>query len=399
MSTDARLPVEPPKLRRGEAIPPIPFNRVDPLGDEYVNIAMAVRTGHLSCDGAFTQRCQEWLAQATGADAIMLTHSCTGALELATILSEVGPGDEVIVPSFTFSSSANAIVVRGATPVFVDVRPDTLNLDPDAVAAAVTERTRAIMVVHYAGVGADMEAIGRIADAHGLRIIEDAAQGLLSSWRGRPLGTIGSLGAFSFHETKNVTAGEGGALIVNDPELVERAEIVRTKGTNRSQFLRGHVDKYTWVDMGSSYGLSEINAAFLWAQLCEAERATRRRREIWSAYHAALEPLERDGLLTRPVVPDDCVHNAHLYYLLLPDQDRRDAALAELNSRGIKAVFHYIPLHSAPAGRRYGRTHGTLDVTDDISGRLIRLPMFNALTDDEIATVIDAVVDTVRQGS
>lgn len=387
--------VELPKRLRGVAIPPIPFNRVDPVGEEYANIAIAVAGGHLSCDGAFTEQCQTWLRDRTGAQAAMLTHSCTGALELSVILAGVGPGDEVVLPSFTFSSTANAVVVRGATPVFVDIRPDTLNIDVTRIEPAITKRTKAIIPVHYAGVGADMGTVNEIATAHGLTVIEDAAQGLLSSWRGRPLGTLGALGTLSFHETKNTTAGEGGALLVNDPELIERAEIVRTKGTNRSQFLRGHVDKYTWVDLGSSYGLSEINAAFLWAQLCEAERVTARRLEIWNAYHAAIEPLESAGLVTRPAVPEHCVHNAHLYHVLLPTEERRNEVLGQLNARGIKAVFHYIPLHSAPAGTRYGRTSGDLSITDDVSGRLLRLPMFNSLTDDELATVIEAVLDVI----
>jgi dTDP-4-amino-4,6-dideoxygalactose transaminase len=370
----------------------IPFNRVDPLGREYEYIAAAVAAGHLSCDGPFTARCQEWLCATTGATAALLTHSCTGALELATLLCGIGAGDEVILPSYTFSSTANAVVMRGATPVFVDIDPKSLNIDPIRVERAIGPRTKAVMPVHYAGVGADMDSLCGLADDAGLAVIEDAAQGLLATAGGRALGTIGTLGAVSFHETKNTTAGEGGALLINDADLIERAEILRTKGTNRQQFLRGHVDKYTWVDFGSSYGLSEINAAFLFAQLEQAERATRRRLDLWSRYHAGLAEAERAGVVARPTHVEGTTHNAHMYYVMLPTSDDRDRILRSLNAEGIKAVFHYIPLHSAPAGERYGRTSGDMTVTDDVSGRLLRLPMFNALTDSECDRVVEALL-------
>lgn len=379
----------------GTSLSTVPFNRVEPLGNEYEYIAQAVAAGHLSCDGPFTARCQAWLEETTGAGTALLTHSCTGALELAVTLAQIGPGDEVVMPSYTFSSTANAVAIRGGVPVFVDVREDTLNIDPQAIEAALTSRTKALLPVHYAGVGADMDDVLSIARDHDLRVIEDAAQGLLASRDGRPLGTIGDLGAISFHETKNTTAGEGGVLLVNDPELVERAEIVRTKGTNRSQFLRGHVDKYTWVDIGSSYGLSEINAAFLFAQLENARTATARRLEVWRRYDDAFEEAERAGLLARPFVPLGAEHNAHMYYVLLPSRQERDRVLDAVNAAGIKAVFHYIPLHDSPAGERFGRVSGGMAVTNDLSGRLLRLPMYNGLVDADIARVTEAVLAAI----
>ena len=301
------------------------------------------------------------------------------------------------MPSFTFVSTANAVALRGATPVFVDVREDTLNLDESLLEAAVTERTKAIMPVHYAGVGCDMDAIGAVADAHGLRVIEDAAQGTLASYDGRALGGIGDIGCLSFHETKNVICGEGGALLVNRPELIERAEILREKGTNRSRFLRGQVDKYTWVDIGSSFLLGEVSAAFLWAQMEQADAITARRMHVWQAYHEAFVALEDEGLVRRPVIAEGCEHNAHLYYLLLPDQSRRDAVIAGLAQRRVQAVFHYVPLHSSPAGQQLGRAHGRLDVTDDIAGRLLRLPLWVEMPPQDIEAVIEAVTDTVRE--
>lgn len=367
----------------------IPFNRPYMTGRELDYIAEAHAHGHLAGDGIFTKRCHAWLERTTGARRALLTHSCTAALEMAALLLDLEPGDEVIMPSFTFVSTANAFALRGAVPVFVDIRPDTLNIDENLIEAAITPRTRAICVVHYAGVGCEMDAIGSIAARHGLAIVEDAAQGILATYRDRPLGAIGAFGALSFHETKNIIAGEGGALLVNDPHFVERAEIIREKGTNRAQFFRGQVDKYTWVDIGSSYLPSEILAAFLAAQIEEAEAITTRRLALWNHYHEALAPLEAAGRLRRPVVPPHCTHNAHMYYVLLDGLDARTRFIAALKSDDIHPVFHYVPLHSAPAGRNYGRTSGDLGVTERTSERLVRLPLW--LPDLDQARVIDAV--------
>jgi dTDP-4-amino-4,6-dideoxygalactose transaminase len=375
----------------------IPFNRPFPVGTESGHIDDAIARGQLSGDGEYTRLCSAWLEERTTAQHALLTPSCTAALEIAAVLADVGPGDEVIMPSFTFVSTANAFVLRGATPVFVDIRPDTLNLDEGKVAAAITPATKAIVPVHYAGVSCGMDSLMDIAIDHKLLVIEDAAQGLLSSYRGRPLGSLGHLAALSFHETKNVTCGEGGALLVNDEEFLERAEIVREKGTNRSQFYRGHVDKYTWVDIGSSHVMSDLNAAFLWGQFGQADEITKRRLEIWRLYHGAFEELEADGLLRRPVVPDGCRHNAHLYYLLASDGRARDALLASLNKRGVNAVFHYIPLHSSPAGRKYGRAAAPLSVTDDAARRLLRLPLYTGMPTEAIERAITTVVEAVRE--
>ncbi|GAA4999727.1 dTDP-4-amino-4,6-dideoxygalactose transaminase [Pseudoluteimonas lycopersici] len=365
------------------------FNKPYMTGRELWLISQAHANGHLSGDGAFTKRCHAWLEERTGCAKALLTHSCTAALEMSALLLDLEPGDEVIMPSFTFVSTANAFVLRGAVPVFVDIRPDTLNIDESLIEAAITPRTRAICVVHYAGVGCEMDAILAIAGKHGLAVVEDAAQGIFSTYRGKPLGSIGALGALSFHETKNVISGEGGALLVNDPALAERAEIIREKGTNRSKFFRGQVDKYTWVEVGSSYLPSEILAAFLAAQLDEAEDITRRRLAIWDRYHAWAAPLEARGLLRRPIVPAHCTHNAHMYYLLLPSLEQRTAFIDVLKQRGIGAVFHYIPLHSSPAGQRYGRSSGELPVTDSTSDRLVRLPLWVGL-EEHMDEVLDA---------
>ncbi len=316
---------------------------------------------------------------------------------MAAILSGVGPGDEVIMPSFTFVSTANAFVLRGATPVFVDVLPDTMNIDPSKIEPAITPRTRAIVPVHYAGVGCDMEAIMEIAGRHDLVVIEDAAQGLLANYRDRPLGGIGHMAALSFHETKNIISGEGGALLVNDPRYVDRAEVVWEKGTNRSQFFRGQVDKYTWVDLGSSYLPGEIIAAFLWAQMEEADAITARRMVIWEQYHAALSESERSGDLRRPIVPSDRSHNAHMYYVLLRDLERRTAFIERLKANGIQSVFHYIPLHSSPFGRSAGRAVGDMSVTDDSSERLVRLPLWLGL-EDQLPGVIAEVIAAAEAG-
>lgn len=369
----------------------IPFNKPYMTGRELEYISQAHAAGHLSGDGPFTRRCHAWLEQRTRARRALLTHSCTAALEMAALLLDLEPGDEVIMPSFTFVSTANAFVLRGAVPVFVDIRPDTLNLDENLVEAAITPRTRAICVVHYAGVGCEMDAIMAIAARHGLAVVEDAAQGILSTYKERPLGSIGHLATLSFHETKNVISGEGGALLVNDARYVVRAEVIREKGTNRSQFFRGQVDKYTWVDIGSSYLPSEILAAFLAAQLEQADTITERRLAIWNAYHAAFADLEAAGRVRRPVIPAHCTHNAHMYYLLLPDLPARTAFIEHLKQAGVGAVFHYIPLHSSPAGRKFGRAATAMSVTDDTSDRLVRLPLW--LPDLAVERVIAGVRD------
>jgi len=370
----------------------IPFNKPYMTGRELTYIAQAHANGHLAGNGAFSKRCSAWLEERVGSQRALLTHSCTAALEMAAILSGVGTGDEVIMPSFTFVSTANAFVLRGATPVFVDVRPDTLNIDESRIEAAITSRTKAIVPVHYAGVACEMDAIMDIARRHDLLVIEDAAQGLLADYRERPLGGIGHMAALSFHETKNIISGEGGALLLNDARFVDRAEIVWEKGTNRSQFFRGQVDKYTWVDLGSSYLPGEIIAAFLWAQMEEAQTITARRLAIWHRYHAAFDEVERSGRVRRPIVPDDRAQNGHLYYLLMPSLGARTAFIERLREREIQPVFHYVPLHSSPFGRTVGRVAGDLAVTDDVSDRLVRLPLWLGLEDD-LATVIEAVLE------
>jgi dTDP-4-amino-4,6-dideoxygalactose transaminase len=354
----------------------IPFNRPYLTGRERQYIDQASENRHLAGDGPFTKKCNARLQDLTGARKALLTHSCTAALEMAAILSGVEPGDEVIMPSYTFVSTANAFVLRGAVPVFVDIRADTLNLDEDQVDDAITPRTRVIAPVHYAGVGCEMDALLDVARRRGLLVVEDAAQGVGASYRNSSLGTIGHMGCLSFHETKNVVSGEGGALLINDERFCERAEIIREKGTNRSQFFRGEVDKYTWVDIGSSYLPSDLIAAFLLAQLEREAEINRCRREIWARYHQAFADLERSERVRRPVVPGHVQHNAHMYYLLLPDLETRTLVAADLKERGVSAVFHYVPLHDSPAGRRYGRAHGSLSVTSDVADRLLRLPLW-----------------------
>ncbi len=357
----------------------IPFNRPHLTGRELSYLKEAHARAHLSGGGKFTARCQDWLEDEIGASKALLTHSCTAALEMAALLANVGPGDEIIMPSFTFVSTANAFVLRGATPVFVDVREDTLNIDERLIRDAITSRTRAIAVVHYAGVACEMSAILELAAEHGLLVIEDAAQGVMSRYGGRPLGSMGQLAAVSFHETKNVMSGEGGALLVNDPSLAERAEILWEKGTDRRKMFRGEVDRYTWVDVGSSFLPSELIAAFLWAQLEDAKAITDQRLALWKGYDAAFECLEAAGVARRPRVPANCAHNAHLYYLLLQDTKARDALIEDLERSDIHAPFHYVPLHSSPAGRRFGRVSGAMTVTDSISARLVRMPLWLGL--------------------
>lgn len=361
----------------------IPFNKPHLTGKELENISRAHSLGQLAGDGSFTKRCQGWLEDRTGTQKALLTHSCTGALEMAAILADIRPGDEVIMPSFTFVSTANAFVLRGATPVFVDVRPDTLNIDEKSIEAAITPRTRAVVPVHYAGVGCDMDAIMEIADRSRFLVIEDAAQAIMATHHGRPLGSIGHLGTLSFHETKNVSSGEGGALLINDPDLAERAETIREKGTNRSKFFRGEIDKYTWVDVGSSYLPGEIIAAFLAAQMEDADVITERRLALWDRYHSAFESLEHAGRIRRPVIPPSCRHNAHMYYLLLRDGEDRAAFLRGMREEGVHCVFHYVPLHSAPHGIAVGRASGSLSNTEDLADRLVRLPLWLGLEDQQ----------------
>ena len=374
----------------------IPFNIPHLTGEELDNIQRAVGHLQLSANGAFTGYCQDWLKVQLGASQVLLTHSCTAALEMAMLLAGIGPGDEVIMPSFTFASTANAVVLRGGVPVFVDVRPDTLNLDEDLIEAAITPRTRAICPVHYAGVGANMSAIGQLAREYGLLVIEDAAQGMFASRLGRPLGTIGNLGAVSFHETKNIISGEGGALIINDPSLIEQARLIWEKGTDRTRFRQGHIDQYTWQTVGSSFAPSEIIAAFLWAQLQHGEEITAQRRGKWDYYQAAFAELEKCGTVRRPEIPCECEHNGHLYRLILQSAATRSSALAELGRAGIQSIFHYVPLHTSPAGRRYGRAHGALPVTENSAARLIRLPLHARLTEAEQSYIVDTLYRVCR---
>jgi dTDP-4-amino-4,6-dideoxygalactose transaminase len=369
----------------------IPFNVPAVSGRELEYIKEVLARRSLSGDGPFTKRCQDWLQERLGSIAALLTNSCTAALEMAAILSELEPGDEMIMPSFTFVSTANAVVLRRAVPVFVDIRPDTLNLDERLIEAAITPRTKAICVVHYAGVCAEMAVIGDIAKRHGLIVIEDAAQAALSTYRGRPAGTLGDLACFSFHETKNFTTGEGGALIINNPRFAERAYIIWEKGTNRRAFKLGRVDKYTWVDCGSSFLPSEFTSAILLAQLEHADHFTDRRRAVWERYQEGFAALEAAGLAQRPIVPGHCVHNGHLYFLLLKDQDTRDRLIRKLDGDGISAVFHYVPLHSATAGRLYARAHGDLAVTDRTSAGLVRLPLHAEMELSDADRVIERV--------
>lgn len=373
----------------------ISFNKPFIAGKELCNIALAVENGHLSGDGEFTRRCHAWLEERFHARKVLLTTSCTAALDMAAILCDIRPGDEFIVPSYTFVSTANAFVLRGGVPVFVDIRPDTLNIDERLIERAITPRTRVIVPVHYAGVGCDMAAIMAIAERHGLLVVEDAAQGVAASCRGRFLGTIGHLGCYSFHETKNLISGEGGALVINDERFLARAEIIREKGTNRSAFFRGMTDKYTWIDIGSSFLPSELIAAFLYAQLEEFEKITAKRLEIWNGYYRALEPLAAAGKLRLPTVPADCVHNAHMFYILLNTPAARDGLIAFLAERGVQAVFHYVPLHSSPKGLELGGGRYQLPVTDDCSARLLRLPCYYELELDQVAAIAGLIGDGI----
>ena len=369
----------------------IPFNKPFIVGKELYYIAQSVLQLKTSGDGLYTKKGQDLMKRTFGAQEIMLTTSCTTALDLAAILADVKDGDEIILPSYTFASTANAFLLRGARPVFVDCRRDTLNIDENLIESAITAKTRAIAPVHYAGVGCEMDAISKIAQKHGLIVVEDAAQGVNAKYKGRYLGTIGDMGAYSFHETKNFICGEGGAIILNRQELVERAEIVREKGTNRSRFFRGEVDKYTWVDIGSSLLPSDILAAFLYAQLENMEVITRKRQEIYTIYEQLLRPLEVQGLVTLPIIPPDCESNYHMFYIILNSFDERTKLIEYLKTRGILALFHYVPLHTSPMGTAMGYRAGMLPVTETISERLLRLPMYYEMQPGEVESVVDEI--------
>ena len=373
----------------------IPFNKPFIVGKELYYIAQAVTMGNLGGDGYFTTACASLMQERFGIHKVLMVPSCTAALEMAAMLCNVGPGDEVIMTSYTFVSTASAFVRLGAKPVFVDIRPDTLNIDENLIEAAITDKTKVICVVHYAGVACEMDRIMAIARAHKLRVVEDAAQGVNSFYNGRALGSIGDLGCYSFHETKNYICGEGGALCINDQDLVQRAEIIRDKGTNRQRFFRGEVDKYTWVDVGSSYVPSEICSAFLYAQLEEMDRISERRHEIYQKYRQTLKPLETQGLIRLPVIPEDCRSNYHLFYIILPGTDIRNGLLSTLKDSGIHAVFHYVPLHTSPKGKELSSSP-SLPVTECFSARLIRLPFYHDLSNAEQAFVINTVVSAIQ---
>ena len=370
----------------------IPFNIPPYLGTETEYIREAIHNHKICGDGPFTKQCHHWLEEKTGTAKALLTTSCTHALEMAALLLDIKPGDEVILPSFTFCSTADAFVLRGAKLVFVDIRPDTMNIDETKIEYAITDKTVAIVPVHYAGVACEMDTIMDIAKRHNLKVVEDAAQAVMSSYKGQALGAIGDYGCYSFHETKNYSMGEGGALLIKDPAMIEKAEILREKGTNRSVFLRGQIDKYTWVDHGSSYLPSDMNAAYLWAQLLEADKINNDRLASWQTYYDAFEQLEQEGFVERPVIPEGCVHNAHMFYLKAKDLEERTALIDYFKKNDILAVFHYIPLHSAPAGVKFGRFHGEDVYTTAESDRLLRLPMYYGLKKNELNKIIDTVI-------
>lgn len=375
----------------------IPFNKPHLTHKEMGYISHAHSLGQLSGDGFYTQECHKWLEKNLNAKKALLTNSCTSAMEMMAILINIKHGDEIIMPSFTFSSTANAVVLRGGIPVFVDIRPDTLNIDEQSIENSITKKTKAIFVVHYAGVGCEMDKIKSIAKKHKLFVLEDAAQGILSKYKNQYLGTIGDMGAFSFHETKNIISGEGGALLINNPAYIERAEIIREKGTNRDQYFRGQVDKYTWVDIGSSYLPGEMVAAFLMAQLEDIKRITQKRIKIWNIYHQSLEDLEKAGYFKRPIIPPNISHNGHLYYILLPSLKIRNKFMEFLKKRDILTVFHYIPLHSSPAGKKYGRYVGKMEITDKTSDTLVRLPLFYDITEKEIDYIVETIYDFFKK--
>ena len=372
----------------------IPFNIPPYVGTEMDKLREACEVNRKICgDGPFTKWCKEWIEERTGTAECLLTTSGTDALEMAAHLSHLQPGDEVIMPSYTFCSTADAFVLRGAVPVFVDIRPDTMNIDENKIEEAITDKTRAIVVVHYAGVACEMDVIGEIARRHGLLVIEDAAQGVMSSYKGKALGSIGDYGCYSFHETKNYSMGEGGAILIRDEDKIDEAEILREKGTNRSQYYRGQIDKYTWVDYGSSYLPSELNAAYLSAQLEKADEINLARLARWQQYYEALSPLAEEGRIELPVIPEGCVHNAHMFYIKTKDIKERQELIGALREKGILAVFHYIPLHSSPAGRKFGRFHGEDVYTTRESERLLRLPMYYSLTQENVEDVVSVITE------
>lgn len=374
----------------------IPFNKPFIAGKELFYIAQAVLKLHLSGDGPYTKRCHEWLQNRLGCKRALLTHSCTAALEIASIVCDIQDGDEVIMPSFTFVSTANAFVLRGGIPVFVDIRSDTLNINEQLIETAITPRTKAIVPVHYAGVPCEMDTIMNIAEKYGLLIIEDAAQALLSTYKGRYLGTIGHLGCLSFHETKNIISGEGGALLVNDARFTERCEIIREKGTNRSKFFRGEIDKYTWVDIGSSYLPSELVGAFLLAQLEQAEKIVEARCGIFTQYFNLLQPLQKKGLIRLPYLDSQCINNGHIFYIITNSIEERTRLIKHLQKEGVYAVFHYVPLHSSPAGQKYCRANGEMVVTDAMSDKILRLPMYFSMTDKDVEKVVSSIFEFYR---
>lgn len=375
----------------------IPFNIPPYVGHEMEYLQKACEVNHKICgDGPFTKQCKAWVEEKTGTAECLMTTSGTSALEMAAHLSHIQPGEEVIMPSYTFCSTADAFVLKGAVPVFVDIRPDTMNLDETLLEDAITDKTRAIAAVHYAGVSCEMDTILEIAGRHHLTVVEDAAQGVMSSYKGRALGTIGDFGCYSFHETKNYSMGEGGALLIRDPEKISEAEILREKGTNRSQFFRGQIDKYTWVDYGSSFLPSELNAAYLMAQLDQADAINHARLARWEQYYRLLSPLAAEGRIELPVIPKDCVHNAHMFYIKTRDLEERQALIQALREQGILAVFHYIPLHSSPAGKKFGRFHGEDRYTTKESERLLRLPMYYSLTEENVNDVVSVIEEFYR---
>ena len=374
----------------------ISFNVPPHVGQEEKYVMEAIANHKICGDGPFCKKCSSWLEEQSGSEKVLLTTSCTHATEMAAILSDIKPGDEVIMPSYTFVSTADAFVLRGAKVVFVDIRPDTMNIDETLIEDAITPKTKAIVPVHYAGVSCEMDTIMDIARRHNLLVIEDAAQGVMSSYKGNVLGTIGDFGCYSFHETKNYSMGEGGALLIKNPDYIERAEIIREKGTNRSKFFRGQIDKYTWVDAGSSYLPSELNAAYLWGQLEMADEVYADRMNSWDLYYKLLTPLAEQGRIGLPVIPEGCKHNAHMFYIKAKDLEERSALIEYLKSCGIGAVFHYIPLHSAPAGRRFGEFHGEDKYTTKESERLVRLPMYYGLKPEDVEFVVEKVEDFMK---
>lgn len=369
----------------------IKFNIPPFVGTETKYIQEAIESHKICGDGMFTKKCNAWIEEQTHTEKALLTTSCTHATEMAALLCEIKPGDEVIMPSYTFVSTADAFVLRGATAVFIDINPDTMNMDETLIEDAITEKTKAIVPVHYAGVSCNMDIIMDIAARHNLKVVEDAAQGVMSYYKGKPLGTFGDFGCFSFHETKNYSMGEGGCLLIRDKDMIEKAEIIREKGTNRSKFFRGEIDKYTWVEAGSSYLPSELNAAYLYAQLESAREIFDDRMASWNLYYELLTPLANEGKITLPFIPEGCEHNAHMFYIKTKDLEERSSLISFLKERGISSVFHYIPLHSAPAGKQYGRFHGEDIYTTKESERLLRLPLYYGLSKEDVKTVCDAV--------